>query len=256
MKIFSCVQKGSALVIMGWLFMVMSVQAASFDCKSAASKIEKLICDDDELSKLDDDLSKAYQLSLEQSDDKQKATKDQRKWLKEVRNACQDENCLKTEYQKRIGTSIQIVAQAADNAQQNLNNSMHQKETLQMNQADLQVRGKQLRAAVDKRYRQLDEKDQINPQRGNNIDDVVTPFIAIGSSFDEAEIILRAAGFKVSPRQKHPYIINQYLVYASIDPYALKGMGKTGVTITLEPKNPNDWSSIEKLSAAIFSVYP
>ena len=34
--------------------------AASFDCGKAASEVEKIICGDDELSRLDESLNKAY----------------------------------------------------------------------------------------------------------------------------------------------------------------------------------------------------
>jgi uncharacterized protein YecT (DUF1311 family) len=77
-------------------------QAASFDCRRAVSKIEKLICGDDDLSKLDEALSKTYQQALERSHDKQETTNEQRQWLKEVGNSCQDADCLKKKYQTKI----------------------------------------------------------------------------------------------------------------------------------------------------------
>ncbi len=39
---------------------VEEIHAASFDCSKATSEVEKLICGDEELSKLDDSLNKAY----------------------------------------------------------------------------------------------------------------------------------------------------------------------------------------------------
>jgi uncharacterized protein YecT (DUF1311 family) len=78
------------------------VQSASFDCKKANTKTEQMICSDNEVSKLDADLMKAYGQSLRYSEDKQKDIKEQKQWLKEVRNVCQGVACLKSAYQARI----------------------------------------------------------------------------------------------------------------------------------------------------------
>lgn len=88
--------------LLGCLILVSPAQAASFDCGKATSKIEKLICGDDELSKIDETLSEAYLQALKKSEDKQKATKYQRQWLKEVRNTCQDAECIKNVSNIRI----------------------------------------------------------------------------------------------------------------------------------------------------------
>lgn len=95
MKLFTC-------VLLAYLALMTTVQAASFDCTKASTKIEKMICRDAELSKFDDDLALAYQHTLDQSDDKQKVIIEQRLWLKNIRNACKDESCLKQSYQSRI----------------------------------------------------------------------------------------------------------------------------------------------------------
>jgi hypothetical protein len=51
------------------LFMTaVNTNAAGFDCSKAMSDVEKLICDDDELSKLDESLNEAYRKALKQSD--------------------------------------------------------------------------------------------------------------------------------------------------------------------------------------------
>ena len=56
---------------LGILFLLtfaVNIHAASFDCSKATSEVEKLICGDDELSKLDDSLNTAYLLALERPD--------------------------------------------------------------------------------------------------------------------------------------------------------------------------------------------
>jgi len=100
------------ILIVCWMMaLVLPVQAASFDCGKATSKVEKLICEDDELSKLDDALNKTYGQVLDRSEDKQAAVKEQRQWLKKVRNTCQDKVCLKTACQERINKLGMMVGQ-------------------------------------------------------------------------------------------------------------------------------------------------
>src|SRR5271169_5220376 len=90
-------------IVLGLLAPLTSAQAASFDCSKAQTKIEKLICGDDELSKLDEDLGRAYQQALLRSgDDKPQEIKEQRFWIKIIHMSCKDTACLKELYQKRI----------------------------------------------------------------------------------------------------------------------------------------------------------
>jgi uncharacterized protein len=70
------------------LFGLFSIRAnaASFNCKKATNWLEKTICSDPELSKLDEQMAKAYQDTLASlSPEGQKETKEyQRQWLKEI----------------------------------------------------------------------------------------------------------------------------------------------------------------------------
>ena len=60
--------------------------SASFDCDKASSKVEHLICGDDELSILDEHLSIAYRDAKKYQEPKQLKL-EQRKWIKR-RNSC------------------------------------------------------------------------------------------------------------------------------------------------------------------------
>jgi uncharacterized protein len=85
------------------IFAIASVIfAASFDCGKAKTEVEKLICSGDELSKLDESLSEAYLQALKRTDIKQQTIKSQRQWLKNVRNVCQNAECIKNAYETRI----------------------------------------------------------------------------------------------------------------------------------------------------------
>ncbi|TZF82846.1 lysozyme inhibitor LprI family protein [Cognatilysobacter lacus] len=86
------------------LFASFTASAASFDCHEAATFVEKEICTNLVLSKLDDALADNYKLMLlaEVGDDtrvEQKAI--QRAWLR-VRNACTDYACIEKSYRKRV----------------------------------------------------------------------------------------------------------------------------------------------------------
>lgn len=87
---------------MGLAVLVLSgaVQAASFDCAKAQSKVEKMICADAELSKLDEDLAQAYATALKIDGKAALTRRQQAQWLK-ARNNCTDALCVKDEYLTR-----------------------------------------------------------------------------------------------------------------------------------------------------------
>lgn len=91
-------------VAMHILLFAACTQAASFDCAKATAPIEKLICSDATTSQLDADLAGAYKAAMEKTENKDALKQQQRKWLKEKRNACKDAACLNQAYQSRIAT--------------------------------------------------------------------------------------------------------------------------------------------------------
>jgi uncharacterized protein len=100
------------VVIIIALFGLLSTQAnaASFDCKKAATWVEKTVCSNPELSKLDEQMAKAYHDALASlSREGQKETRQyQKQWLKEEAPTCKKDEpadsveCLKDIYEKRI----------------------------------------------------------------------------------------------------------------------------------------------------------
>jgi len=72
----------------------------SFDCAKASNFVEKLICEDVDLSKLDNEIATEYRIALKGNDPK-KVKNFQRAWIKE-RNICTDIYCIKKAYEKRI----------------------------------------------------------------------------------------------------------------------------------------------------------
>jgi len=84
--------------------------AAGFDCNKASTLVEKAICSDSELSKLDDLLMISYKEALGNISDTDKLKSEQRDWLSNTRNKCQDADCLKRAYNKRISAINDITA--------------------------------------------------------------------------------------------------------------------------------------------------
>ncbi|WP_445780276.1 lysozyme inhibitor LprI family protein [Shewanella sp.] len=78
------------------------VQAASFDCEKAGNKIERTICQDPEISMLDEELSRVYKMVRVKE---KQVVKEQRAWLK-IRNKCADSACLKKIYSERVAELV------------------------------------------------------------------------------------------------------------------------------------------------------
>jgi len=81
--------------------------AASYDCDKASTKVEKMICTDPELSKMDEKLGSSYHDALKTVSNPFALRLQQRKWMK-LRNQCTDKSCLEAAYQGRIDEIIAI----------------------------------------------------------------------------------------------------------------------------------------------------
>lgn len=88
------------LMVSGCLVMSITVHAASFDCAKAGTKVEHLICDNPELSKLDEELSAAYKAALQDKQQADTVKQEQKQWMKE-RDGCADVGCVKQAYEAR-----------------------------------------------------------------------------------------------------------------------------------------------------------
>lgn len=93
--------KQIAWAVLGWALMVATAQSASFDCAKASTKIEKLICDNAELSKLDEELNTAYNTVLQAEKQAASIRQNQKQWIKE-RNSCSSILCIRDTYKTRI----------------------------------------------------------------------------------------------------------------------------------------------------------
>lgn len=74
----------------------------SFDCNKASTKVEKLICSASDVAAADVQLSQLYKQLIANSPDAEAIIADQKVWMKSVRGACADVQCLNLAYQLRI----------------------------------------------------------------------------------------------------------------------------------------------------------
>lgn len=86
-----------------------SSNAASFDCTKAKSQSEKLICDDPQLSALDDDLSLLYKKARSVTNDKDAFnTQNKTEWSNREKD-CKNKTCMLLWYEHRKNQLIEII---------------------------------------------------------------------------------------------------------------------------------------------------
>lgn len=76
-------------------------QAASFDCAKASTKVERMICDNAELSKLDEDMSAKYRMVLKDPIKLKALDITQKQWL-DYRDRCESDLCIWDYYKTRL----------------------------------------------------------------------------------------------------------------------------------------------------------
>jgi len=81
--------------------LALPAHAASFDCAKASTKVEHIICDNPDISKLDEELATSYKAALQNQANAESIKQGQRKWLK-GRNDCADAICVKRAYETRL----------------------------------------------------------------------------------------------------------------------------------------------------------
>lgn len=91
----------SVLLTMLQFWCCGDVVAASFDCAKGASNVEKAICSNSELSRLDDEMGGIYTEVLKVVADRPGVMSTQRDWLK-TRNQCDYDACIERMYKVRL----------------------------------------------------------------------------------------------------------------------------------------------------------
>ena len=88
-----------------FIFVLMAIstgtQSASFDCQKARSVTEKLICQDEELSRLDEELASIYKNSISKSEFPKDLIANQKNAWKQREAECSTKSCLIDWYAQR-----------------------------------------------------------------------------------------------------------------------------------------------------------
>ncbi len=74
----------------------------SFNCTKASNFVEKSICTDSSLAQLDIALSDTYKEKLSQADNKAEFKQNQKEWVLNTEDACQDKECIENAINQRI----------------------------------------------------------------------------------------------------------------------------------------------------------
>lgn len=92
------------LLLAVMLLPVSTALSASFDCQKASTRVERLICDDGVVGRLDSQLDAAYRIALAVAypTEKPDLVAAQKTWLKSVRDPCDSVECLVAAYSDRI----------------------------------------------------------------------------------------------------------------------------------------------------------
>jgi uncharacterized protein len=93
--------KRIAWIILVSISFVASTYATSFDCVKASTKVERLICENPELSKLDDELSAKYKKVLKEPLKLNALDITQKQWLS-YRDRCESDVCIRNYYNQRL----------------------------------------------------------------------------------------------------------------------------------------------------------
>lgn len=121
----------------------------------------------------------------------------------------------------------------------------------------VEERAKRMRAAIEQRLATLEKTNSIKIfPFVNHTEDLVREYIPEGTSFEDAEAILRAAGFAVSPRPSHDVPgtrMDRYDVFGSVL-LRQQMIEKVECLISMSPKAPGDYSVVDQISSVITAI--
>ncbi|SRR6266571_4175602 len=149
-------------VLLGLLALPLVAHGASFDCGKASTRVENLVCSDDELSKQDELVAKAYERARAAPGLSGQITRTQRAWLAR-RNACRDRACIRAAYASRL-KELQNISQtgAKDDCDSGGTSEMYScfSERLQDSEDQLTNLYNKMLTSIESRYRDRLEKSQ------------------------------------------------------------------------------------------------
>lgn len=114
----------------------------------------------------------------------------------------------------------------------------------QMNMSDLEQRGKELRAEIDQEFQKLKGSNKFEFR--NDIVPLFEKYMPVGTSFDEAAVILRSAGFNIDPLPPYPVPEDPPPGYSNESRFMMSGditlesnfYSKSEAIIVVRPESP------------------
>jgi len=89
-------------IVVGLLALVSDTHGASINCEKAVQRVDKAICNDPSLFRLDHELNWYYSKALKRLPDRRdQLVAEQRSWVK-LRNSCPSNQCIQSQYKRRI----------------------------------------------------------------------------------------------------------------------------------------------------------
>jgi len=122
---------------------------------------------------------------------------------------------------------------------------------------DLVARGESLRKAIDDEYKRLCDAREVKVSGVgvNYITDIVAMHIPLGSTFDHAVGILKAADFTSIHKEQSLRDKNRKEMAAKINPYRNFFIGKVVIYVTLEPDDQASWRTVKNVYGEISTSY-
>ena len=88
------------LFLLAWL--PASIGTAAIDCSRVTSNVERLICSNSRAAAAEEKMAQSFWAALRRGVPPAELRESQRIWLNEVRNACNDVECLLRAHERRI----------------------------------------------------------------------------------------------------------------------------------------------------------
>jgi len=123
--------------------------------------------------------------------------------------------------------------------------------------------GKELRAELERIYR--NRKEKVHPLSGIDVSSTIAKYVPLGTSLDDAERILKAAGFKTDSRPPHPIQKDSIVKFDEKHRLAWLGtlvldqtflVSSTTVIVVLSPDSPGDPKArVKEIQGSLHTTY-
>ncbi len=90
-----------ALIALSWVLLAVDPAAAVIDCSRVTSNADRLVCSSDRLAAAEERMALAFRQAMRRGVDRDKLIATQREWNANVRELCNQVDCLLRAYEDR-----------------------------------------------------------------------------------------------------------------------------------------------------------